>query len=306
MEKKEADKTHELDSPRMYKIISWFSKWLGKMGKKMVAASEQLRFMKYRMEFGERDDDIYIVTYPKSGTTLTQMILYQLTTDGNVEFDHIYEVSPWIKNDCFKRIPPRDLPSPRLIKSHDTYDEFDKDIRGRFIYVYRNVMDVAVSMYHQRKNYGHPNLDFDDFIENFMKPANMNWFTYNRNWLQNKKNLPILYLTYEDLTNNLEGCIERITKFCNFDQVAIDLDRVKERSSFDFMKAHEDKFGEQPVELPPFVYDQFIRKGQAGAGETHFSKEQKERIQAELKEKIGGLEQKLHVHKLLNTLKTHL
>lgn len=44
-----------------------------------------------------RPDDIFIVTYPRSGTTWMQMILYQLTTDGNIDFANIYQVSPWLE-----------------------------------------------------------------------------------------------------------------------------------------------------------------------------------------------------------------
>ena len=105
------------------------------------------------MIFGERKDDIYISTYPKSGTTVMQMILYHLTTDGSMDFNHIYDVSPWIRNASFRSQKPPNLPSPRLIKTHDHYKDFDKNTKGRFIYVYRNGMDVAVSHFHQETNY---------------------------------------------------------------------------------------------------------------------------------------------------------
>lgn len=42
-----------------------------------------------RLTFETLPDDIYISTYPKSGTTLMQMIVYQLTTDGRMDFLHI-------------------------------------------------------------------------------------------------------------------------------------------------------------------------------------------------------------------------
>ncbi len=53
--------------------------------------------------FEPRDSDIYIVTHAKSGTTLTQMLLHQLLNQGGADFEHIYEVSPWL--DDMKRNP---------------------------------------------------------------------------------------------------------------------------------------------------------------------------------------------------------
>ncbi len=47
------------------------------------------------VDFNIRPDDIFIVTYPRSGTTWMQMILYQLTTDGKMNFPHISKVCPW-------------------------------------------------------------------------------------------------------------------------------------------------------------------------------------------------------------------
>ena len=64
-------------------------------------------------------------------------------------FDHIYDVSPWIRNAAYLGQKPPDLPSPRIIKSHDKHKTFFKETKGRFIFVYRNGMDVAVSLYNQ-------------------------------------------------------------------------------------------------------------------------------------------------------------
>lgn len=49
------------------------------------------RMKKLMQDFGARETDIYVVTFPKSGTTLMQMIIYQLTTQGNMDFQHLYD-----------------------------------------------------------------------------------------------------------------------------------------------------------------------------------------------------------------------
>jgi hypothetical protein len=56
----------------------------------LTKAASNLQFVRLAsLEFVPRLDDIFIVTYPRSGTTWMQMILYQLTTDGALDFPHI-------------------------------------------------------------------------------------------------------------------------------------------------------------------------------------------------------------------------
>lgn len=237
----------------------------------LLKQSHKFQFEQYKIMFGERDDDIYIATFPKSGTTLMQMILYQLTTDGKMDFNHIYEVSPWIRNASFKKQIPVKLPSPRLIKTHDAYDEFPRNIKGKIIFVYRNGMDTAISYYHQQKNYNKPDLQLDEYISNFIKSKS--WFKFSKAWFVNKHKLPIHYVRYEDLISNKRHEIERLIKFCNLDVSEATIDRAMEYSSFEMMKKYEDKFGDRPPENNK-VYDQFIRKGKSGEGKKLFNENQ--------------------------------
>ncbi len=265
---------------RGYEVLAKFflkiNKLIFRLGTKFLKLSDKLRFEQYKMIFGERDDDIYIVTYPKSGTTVMQMILYHLTTDGKMDFKHIYDVSPWIRNASFKKQAPVNLPSPRIIKSHDFHKEFPKDTKGKFIHVYRNGMDTAVSLYHQNKNYNKSDLNFDDFIKTFFKTKA--WFKHTKGWLANKKKLPVLYVRYEDLLKNKPNEIDRIINFCNLKPDKEAIDRAIEYSSFENMKKHEEKFGDQPQEKKR-VYNQFIRKGKTGEGKDYFNQEQKDRFE---------------------------
>lgn len=257
---------HDLTN-RVLRPLNWINK-------KILALIRELKFFQYSLKFGQREDDIYVCTYVKSGTTLMQMMLYQMLTNGDMSFDHIYEVSPWIRNDVFRGKPPLNFPSPRVIKSHDAYDDIEKGTKGRFIHVIRNGKDVAVSLYHQSKNYNDPDLEFQEtFKRHFVRKSHLNWFTYTKKWLENRKKLNVMYVRYEDMLERKEEVIKNLAAFLKIKLTPEIIQRTLERSSFEFMKQHEDKFGEQPVER---VYNQFIRKGKAGEGEEYLNEKQKE------------------------------
>jgi len=260
-----------------------------RLGRYFFKLSKNYHFAQFKMIFGEREDDIYISTYPKSGTTVMQMILYHLTTDGLINFNHIYDVSPWIRNASFRTQKPPNLPSPRIIKTHDHYKDFDKNTKGRFIYVYRNGMDVAVSHYHQEKNYNNPKLEFDQYINGFFKRKK--WFKHTRDWMTNRKKLSILYVRYEDLLNNKAEEIERIINFLGITKDQKVVDRALKYSSFEYMKENEHLFGDHAKESKK-VYDQFIRKGESGEGKTLFNKEQKTTFETHYNKMIKSVEEK--------------
>lgn len=270
-------------------------KFFYRMGSRLIKIATDINFILYRIKFGQRDDDIHIVTYPKSGTTMMQMILYHLTTDGRMDFKHIYDVSPWIRNHAINRKEPIELPSPRIIKSHESYKKVEKLTKGRFIFVYRNGMDVAISQFNQGRSYINPNLEFSEFLREFLdSKSNDKWFRFNRDWFKNKWKRPILYIRYEDLLSNKRQQIERIVEFCKLNVDEQTIARAIEYSSFDYMKKNETKFGEQPPSDPSTkVYDQFIRKGKIGEGDELFNTEQKAKFNLYYDKFVKQLETKI-------------
>lgn len=264
----------------MYKkFVTLLLKLLVKIYKNLEATIVELKHQLYFMDFEERDSDVFVVTYLKSGTNWMQVILYNLLTDGNMDFEHIYDVSPWPKNQSIKNEPVSKLnsmPSPRIMKSHDDYSFFSKEIKGKIIYVYRDGKDVAVSLYHHHKNYRDPNITFDENFEEFFtkEKAVMNWFKFNKEWLENKNNLPVLYVTYEQLKNNFEETVARIAHYLNINLTEGILNRIREHGSFEFMKEHESKFGLIPPVKENKVYNEFIRKGKTGEGNEYMNDNQ--------------------------------
>ncbi|XP_060554287.1 sulfotransferase 4A1-like [Ruditapes philippinarum] len=109
-------------------------------------------------EMETRDDDIWVCTFPRSGTTLTQEMVYlvqtlDFETANTVHLDSRFpqaelhdERFPYFKG--LRDIEQRK--SPRMIKSHLHYSLLPKQLKegkGRIIYVCRNPKDVIISYF---------------------------------------------------------------------------------------------------------------------------------------------------------------
>lgn len=248
------------------------SAWLG-----LLMGKFQLFDLKH-FKLVPRRDDIFIVTYPRSGTTWMQMILYQLTTDGSMEIPHIAEHCPWFERSVRSAQDFEKRKSPRIFKSHLSFDKIPKG-PGRYIYVARDGRDVAVSYYNLYRNYNGYKGTFAEFFEEFMngKVNYGSWFKHVGDWWKHRNDLNVLFLTYEEMQHDLEGCIKRIIAFCHLEVAEEKLPRILERCSFDFMKQHENKFDpalevlwEQGTQM-----NSFLRHGHIGEGEQELTTEQR-------------------------------
>ena len=97
--------------------------------------------------FQPKPSDVFVVTYPKCGTTWVQAITQSLRTRGSLDFEEICEVQPWTicALDCQQNLNDPQVAEPRVFKSHEPYPKIPKG--GKYIYVMRNPKDVLVSMW---------------------------------------------------------------------------------------------------------------------------------------------------------------
>jgi hypothetical protein len=270
-------------------MVAAMVQWLGHF---LSGAARRIQLFKLmHIDFVPRPDDVFIVTYPRSGTTWMQMILYQLTTDGSMDFPHINEYCPWFERSsrCADGFEGR--PSPRLFKSHLSYRQIPKG-SSKYIYIARDGKDVVVSYYHFSRSHLELRGTFDEFLDLFMhgKVEGGSWFEHVKGWWRHRNDPNVLFLCYKDLLHDLESCLRRIIAFCELEVEPARFPTILERCSFAFMKAHESKFDYQLGVLweQGVQWNAYIRQGRAGAWKGTLSPRQAARFDTIFLRRLGG------------------
>jgi Sulfotransferase domain len=254
-----------------------------------LARTGGVNFFRVRyLDFELRPDDLFIVTYPRSGTTLLQMILYQALTDGSMDLEHISRFSPWFERCCSNGIDMESFPSPRIFKSHLPYRVIPKG--ARYVYVTRNGMDVAASYFHFYQSHMGFRGSMAHFFHYFLrgKLHYGSWFEHVAGWQAHRDDRNILFLRYEDLIADRESAVRTIASFCGIELSPGRLERILERSSFEFMKQHEEKFdhGMEMLLERGVRRDSFLRKGAVGDWTQHFDVYDYARFHRELEKQL--------------------
>lgn len=267
---------------------------------KGVHSEESLTYAEH--EFEALDDDLFNVTYPKSGTNWMIEILNLIKEKGDPTLSKtvpIYARSPWYETLTAKEQIEK-MESPRIISSHLQHHIFAKSYfksKAKIIYTMRNPRDVIVSLFHFTKilNFYEDAENFQSFIEDFIQGNALygSWFDHVKGWMQMKDDSRFFFITYEELIQDLRGCVVRICKFLGQELDDTQIDSVVEHSSFKSMKENKMSNWSQ---LPPEVMNQskgsFMRKGIAGDWKNHFTVAQSEYFDKIYQEKMKDINMK--------------
>lgn len=241
--------------------------------------------------------DIFLVTYPKCGTTWTQYILWLLLHQGRplLPDQSLNDVFPHLEEVGKEKVHL--LPLPRLIKTHLPHRLTPYHPQAKYVYISRNPFDCLVSFYHHTrgfiKHYDFAEGTFEDFFECFIKGEVDfgDYFDHLVGWYQQKAQDNFLLLTYEDMKGDIKTSIKTMAHFLGgqFLESANNsniLTKVIQESDFSQMQKHQERWSSQrPENMPPF-----IRKGQIGDAKNYLSPAQEIRLRERFKEKIQELE----------------
>jgi estrone sulfotransferase len=227
-------------------------------------------------------DDVFLVSYPRSGNTWTRFLL------GNL----IYQNDPVTFSNLESRIPEiyfnhdrfmRGLPRPRMIKSHECFQPH----YPRVIYLVRDPRDVAISFYHHNVKARNIPDDYPlaSFVPRFIAgefdQKFGSWRDNVLSWTVLRKDDPrFLMLRYEDMKRDTARALAKVVAFldrCAFrkiDSSAEAVQRAIDLSSLERMRQLEKQEARSWVLTRDTRNDKpFVRSATSGGWKSQLSAE---------------------------------
>ena len=227
-------------------------------------------------------DDVFLVSYPRSGNTWTRFLLGNLIhQDEPVSFSNIESRVPEIYFNPDRVL--RALPRPRMLKSHECFQPHYPHV----IYIVRDPRDVAVSFYHHNVKAGNIPDDYPmtrfvpRFISGEFDCKFGSWRDNVLSWISVRGESPnFMMLRYEDMKHDTAGALLQVLAFlerCSFrklDDSREALQRAIELSSPERMRALEKKEAANWVLTKSTRSDKpFVRTAKAGGWKSHLAPE---------------------------------
>ncbi|CAG0902358.1 unnamed protein product [Darwinula stevensoni] len=279
----------------------WYRKFIKSIPDGYVMPAYYSEFQKTNT-FKPRDDDIWIVTFPRSGTTWTQELTWCIVNIDKLEDARKFPLwfrTPFYEWDCL--VPPdglpdlsqlvipfdtieeadkhfhkhgnmlphlESIPSPRVIKTHLPVSLLPPEVRkNKIIYVSRNPKDSWISYYSLFHTFDSFTGTLDDFIE------------------QNIHG--ICEKGFVAVVNAIEE-IERLARFLGKDLTQEQTKAVEEEASIERMREKSPVTGPnyrwKHLNPPRDPSDSFIRGGRVGGWRNVLDEDQVEKIDKYIRE----------------------
>lgn len=251
-----------------------------------------------------RDDDVWVCSFPRSGTTLTQELVYLILTldfekAKSVQLDDRFPIID-VKDDRFPYYRGvnfvEQMQSPRTVKAHAHYDFLPEQLqngKGRIIYLCRNPKDIITSYYNLMQWLDEVELDefktWNSFFQAFVDGTALHcpWTRHVLKYWERRNDSNLLFLKYEELVKDLPNGVRKIAAFLGKSLSDDDISRICEHCSVDNMRTNN------MVNLSywrdvKYVNDNapggFINKGKAGVWKQKLTDEESKKIDVMLEE----------------------
>lgn len=268
------------------------------------------------MSYSPRAGDVFIVSYPKCGTTWIQQIVCNIFHDGappGTLLD-IMRLTPFLEVVGAEGVPA--TPQPGTIKTHLPFNKHRYSVKAKYIYIARNPYDCCVSYYYHTKffpAYRFNEGTFDQFFEMFVegKVDFGDYFEHVRSWYNYRNENNVLFVTYEQLKKDTPGMVLKIADFLGKEQYGVKLRqrpgilaKILNETSIESMKKlnpgmnsvakQTSSMSPDPEHVASGAFSKkttqvdFVRKGMVGDWRDHFTLEQVARMKERIALKTAG------------------
>jgi hypothetical protein len=249
-------------------------------------------------------DDIWVVTYPKSGTHWTLQIA-RLIRDRGIQDEQVLDAAVrWPEGENLRlsqgvqyKTEINDMPHPRLFQSHYPYHLFPcgppHTTPCKYINVVRNPKDVAVSYYRSVKRLGFHHMEWDDFWKAYMREDVPFGSHYDHvlSWWPHRHDENVLLLQYEDMKRDLPQAVSQIAAFMGVDLSRDTVAKIADLTTFEKMKSDNtaNKSWVKVYNLDDGTPG-FFNKGMVGNWKNFLSAEQSEEMDRKYAEKLKDID----------------
>jgi len=215
-------------------------------------AIESMHYRPYAPQAG----DVFITSWAKSGTTMTQQMFHQLrmaaaTGAGDMDFDDISRMTPWedtaLMLDLDINVPQR--AAPRGFKSHREYERLPAGMR--YVITLRDPKETFISFYRFFDGWHIERgaLTLEEFFPLWLGggPGGCDYYTHLLSWWARRADPDTLLVSYRWAVKNRREMIQRLAALCEIELTEEVTALVQEYTNREFMHTHKDKFDDAMI-----------------------------------------------------------
>ncbi|XP_047988272.1 luciferin sulfotransferase-like [Leguminivora glycinivorella] len=259
-----------------------------------------------------RPDDVWVTGFPRSGTTLTQELVWLVATEcdyetaskiplmsrymfleGQVSVNFMKtKLKGEISEAVFTLDDINSAPSPRFIKTHTAFSLLPSNLLDttKVVYIARDPRDVAVSNYQYSRKLFKYTGDFKTFWNIFVSDLHIFCpiLAHVKEAWELRRHHNMMFIFYEDLLKDIPLYIKRVADFLNKKLTDDQITKLTEHLNIKNFRKNEsvnptwiDKSGDPNAEG-------FIRKGGAGGWRQYFDEEMTVQAQRWMRDHLTG------------------
>lgn len=218
----------------------------------------KMRYFKYykTIPLNSKNNDLYIVEFPKSGITwFTTILINSFLLQSNIKISATHYNLEQFVGDIHQSRDISDnniFPYYRLIKSHDVYNPYYRHV----VYLIRNPFSVMNSYYHFAVSKNMFKGSISEFVDH-PRFGIQKWVKHVDSWINSEKEMKFHLVKYEDLHDNAFLVMKYL-----FINLGLEIDdtiikSATEKSSFNNMKKDNANYRK----FSPFRKYDFVRSG---------------------------------------------